>query len=357
MAIQEIDAAKAEAFAHQMGTIINDGMLTLMISVGHRTGLFDTMAGLAPSTSAEIAEAAGLNERYVREWLGAMTTGRIVEHDPEAGTYHLPPEHAGMVTRAAGPNNFAAFTQFVAMLGNVEPDIVESFRKGGGVPYARYPEFQTLMAEMSGQVYDVALIDGVLPLVDGLVDRLRAGIDVADVGCGAGHAVNLMAQAFPNSRFVGYDFSEEGVAQGAKEADELGLTNARFEVKDAATLTGPPQFDLVTVFDAIHDQAQPRRVLKGIADVLRDDGVFLCVDIQASSHVHENLDHPLGPFLYTVSCMHCMTVSLALDGEGLGAAWGEQKALELLGEAGFGDVKVETVEGDIINNYYIARKA
>ena len=113
---------------------------------------------------------------------------------------------------------------------------------------------------------------------------------------------------------------------------------------------------LVTVFDAIHDQAQPRRVLRSIADSLRDDGVFLCVDIQASSHVAENLEHPLGPFLYTVSCMYCMTVSLALDGEGLAAAWGEQKPIELLNEAGFTKVDVRTVEGDVINNYYIARK-
>ena len=357
MSIQELDATKVEAFGGQLLSTMNNGMLTLMISVGHRTGLYDVMSGMGPSTSEEIAAAAGLNERYVREWLGAMTTGRIVECDAEAGTFRLPAEHAAMLTRAAGPNNFASFAQFVAMLGNVEDEIVDSFRKGGGVPYSRYPEFQRLMAEMSGQVYDAALIVGVLPLVDGLVDLLNQGIDVADVGCGSGHAINLMAQAFPNSRFVGYDFSDEGITQGAAEAKAMGLSNARFEVKDAATLSGPARFDLITVFDAIHDQAQPRPVLKGIADALRDDGVFLCVDVQASSNVVDNIDHPLGTFLYTVSCMHCMTVSLALDGEGLGAAWGEQKAIELLNEAGFTKIDVRTVEGDFINNYYIARKS
>src|SRR5437879_5658192 len=196
-----MDATKVEEFGGQLLSTMNNGMLTLMISVGHRTGLFDVMSGMGPSTSEEIANAAGLNERYVREWLGAMTTGRIVECDAGAGTFRLPAEHAAMLTRAAGPNNFASFAQFVAMLGNVEDEIVDSFKKGGGVPYSRYPEFQRLMAEMSAQVYDAALIGGVLPMVDGLVDRLSQGIDVADVGCGSGHAVNLMAQAFPNSRF------------------------------------------------------------------------------------------------------------------------------------------------------------
>jgi SAM-dependent methyltransferase len=356
VSVHELDSAKAEAFAARMISIINSGMLSLMVSVGHRTGLFDTMAGMAPSSSAGIATAAALDERYVREWLGAMTTGRIVELDPDTGTYRLPPEHAGIVTRAAGLENLASFAQNVAMLGLVESDIVRSFLEGGGVPYARFPDFQHVMAEGSGAVHDAALIDGILPLVDGLVDRLQAGIAVADVGCGSGHAINLMAEAFPKSRFVGYDFSEAGIAAGTAEAAAKGLSNATFEVRDAATLGRPPRFDLVTVFDAIHDQAQPRRVLKGIADCLRDDGVFLCVDVRASSNVHENLEHPLGPFLYTISCMHCMTVSLAQNGEGLGAVWGEQKALELLAEAGFGDVEVKTVDGDIVNNYYIARK-
>jgi SAM-dependent methyltransferase len=164
-----------------------------------------------------------------------------------------------------------------------------------------------------------------------------------------------MARAFPKSRFTGYDFSEEGIALGQREAKAWGLTNATFELKDAATLDGSRQFDLITTFDSVHDQAKPRRVLKGIHDALRPGGVYLCVDIAASSNVEENLDHPLGPFLYTISTMHCMTVSLALGGEGLGTVWGEQKARELLAEAGFTDVQVKQVAGDILNNYYIAR--
>ena len=357
MTTEQLDPAKAAAFAGQMIGILNGAALTGMVSIGHQTGLFDTMAGLPPSTSEQIAKAATLNERYVREWLGAMVTGRIAEYDPAKGTYRLPAEHAALLTRAAGPNNMSALAQWFPEIGLVERQVIESFRNGGGVPYSAYPRFQQLMMEESAQIFDATLIDVTLPLVPGLVDRLKQGIDAADIGCGAGHAINLMAQAFPKSRFAGYDFSEEGIAIGKTEAKQMGLANSRFEAKDVAKLDGSEQFDLITVFDAIHDQAQPRKVLKNIYNLLRPGGVFLCVDVAASSNLAENMDHPLAPFLYTVSTMHCMTVSLALNGEGLGTVWGEQKARELLAEAGFADIEVKRVEGDILNNYYIARKS
>ena len=356
MTTQAIDQAKAEAFAGQMIGILNGSVLGLMTSIGHRTGLFDKMAELPPSTSEQIAQATGLNERYVREWLGAMVTGRFIEYDPAGKTYRLPPEHAASITRAAGPNNLAAFMQFAALMGNVEDQIVDCFQKGGGVPYSAYPKFQQLMAEESAQVFDATLIDVTLPLVPGLVDRLKSGIEVADISCGQGHAINLMAKAFSNSRFVGYDFSEGGISAGKAEAKQLGLTNARFEVKDVAALNETATYDLITVFDAIHDQAQPRKVLANISRALKRDGVFLCVDIQASSNLEENMQHPLAPMLYGVSTLHCMTVSLALNGEGLGTVWGEQKARELLTEAGFKQIDIEHIEGDIFNSYYVCRK-
>lgn len=356
MTTQEIDAARAEAFAGHVVGILNGAGLTFMLSIGHRTGLFDAMATMPPSTSEQIASATGITERYVREWLGAMVTGRIVEYDPANRAYRLPPEHAASLTRAAGPGNLGAFAQFFSEIGGVESEVVDKFHDGGGVPYSSYPRFQELMREESAQVFDATLIDVTVPLVPGIVDKLKSGIDVADVGCGAGHAINVMAKAFPNSRFTGYDFSEEGIALGRAEARGWGLTNAEFEVKDASTLDGSRQFDLITVFDAIHDQAKPRRVLRGIYDSLKAGGYFLCVDIKASSNLEDNLNHPLAPFLYTVSTMHCMTVSLALGGEGLGTVWGEQVALELLAEAGFTDVTVAEVPGDIMNNYYICSK-
>ena len=350
-----VDQAKADAFAEKLVGIINNGSLALMTSVGHRTGLFDAMASLAPSTSNEIAVAANLNERYVREWLGAMVTGRIVDHDPDNGTYHLPPEHAASLTRAARADNIAVFTQYMSVLGGVEDGIVDSFRNGGGVPYSEFPRFHQVMAEDSGLSIGAALVESILPLVPGLIEKLENGIDVLDVGCGSGHAINLMAQAFPRSRCVGYDFSEEAVGVARAEAEQLGITNARFAVRDVKELE-VSGYDLITAFDAIHDQAQPRRVLRSISEALRSDGTFLMQDIAGSSHVHKNLDHPIAPFLYTISCMHCMTVSLALGGEGLGAMWGEEKAQELLTEAGFTRVDVKRLSFDIQNAYYVVSK-
>jgi ubiquinone/menaquinone biosynthesis C-methylase UbiE len=253
-------------------------------------------------------------------------------------------------------NNMAITAQFIPLLASIEEPIIRCFREGGGVAYANYPRFQRLMAEDSGAGHDAMLIDRILPIVPGLVERLRAGIDVLDVGCGHGHAVNLMAQAFPTSRFTGCDFSEQGVAAGQAEAAQLGLHNAHFDYRDVATLTISSQYDLITAFDAIHDQAQPAAVLQGIARALRPEGVFLMVDITASSNVSENIDHPMGPWLYTVSCLHCMTVSLALNGAGLGAMWGQQTALRMLKDAGFGQVEVQRIEGDIFNSYYSATK-
>jgi SAM-dependent methyltransferase len=356
MTTQAIDQARAEAFAGQMVGVMNGAMLALMTSIGHRAGLFDKLSGLPPSTSEEIAAAAGLNERYVREWLGAMTTGGVVEYDPANRTYRLPPEHAVSLTRAAGPNNLATMTQFVSLFGNVEDEILASFQKGGGVPYARFGKFQELMAEESAQIFDATLLESTLKLVPGLTQRLEEGIDVLDVGCGKGHAINVMAKAFPKSRFTGYDFSEEGVAAGTAEAKAMGLGNATFAIQDAATFGDGAAFDLITVFDAIHDQADPAAVLANIARALRPGGVFLMVDVAASSNLEENLQHPLGPMMYSISTMHCMTVSLALGGAGLGTMWGDQVARKMLADAGFTFLDMKRVEGDIINAYYIARK-
>jgi SAM-dependent methyltransferase len=356
MTERALDQAKSDNFAERMVGVLNNAALALLTSVGHQVGLFDALAGLPAATSKQIADAAGLEERYVREWLGAMVTGRVVEYNPAGATYMLPPEHAAWLTRAAGLNNLAISAQYIPLLASVEEPIVACFRHGGGVPYSAYPRFQRLMAEDSGAVHDAALIDTILPLVPGLVERLHAGLDAADVGCGRGHAINLMARAFPNSRFSGYDFSEEGIAAGREEATRWGLINARFAARDVASLDLHSQYDLITAFDAIHDQARPAEVLRGIAEALRPDGTFLMVDIGASSDVGENLDHPVGPFLYTVSCMHCMTVSLALGGAGLGAMWGEQIARRMLAEAGFASIEIKRIDGDLFNYYYVATK-
>ncbi|MFE3369236.1 class I SAM-dependent methyltransferase [Streptomyces sp. NPDC059173] len=351
-----VDPVRQEEFAGRMAQILNDACLGYLCSLGHRTGLFDVMAQLPPSTSEQIAEAAGLKERYVREWLGGVTVGGIVGYEPEDGTYRLPPEHAASLCRASGPDNLASFLQDLALIGQVEDEVVTAFRDGGGVPYSSYPKFQELQAEETARVYDAALVDAIIPLVPGLPERLGAGsgLDALDVGTGQGHVVNLLARAFPASRFTGVDMSEGGIAAAREEAARLGLPNARFELADAAAVTG--SYDLVTAFDVIHDLARPAETLAAVAGALRDDGVFLMGDIAASSRLEENLDHPLGPTLYTFSVFYCMTVSLGEGGAGLGTVWGRQTALRMLAEAGFGDVEVREVEGDILNVYYVARK-
>jgi ubiquinone/menaquinone biosynthesis C-methylase UbiE len=346
-----------QRFAERIVGAVDSASLAILLSIGHQTRLFDVMAALPPSSSAEVADAAGLNERYVREWLGGMVAAEVIDFDPAASAYVLPPDHAAVLTRAAGPDNLACVAQFIPMLGEVEQRIIDCFVNGGGLPYSHYPRFHTLMAEQSGQRFDAELVDTVLPLVDGLPERLREGADVADIGCGSGHAVNVMAQAFPASTFTGIDFSDEGLAAGRGEAQALGLTNATFVASDVAALDMTDAYDLVTAFDAIHDQAQPARVLEAIHRALRPGGVLLMVDIKASSNVEDNKGVPLATYKYTVSTLHCMSVSLALGGAGLGTVWGRQLAESMLADAGFSDVTVVERESDPINNYYIARKS
>jgi 2-polyprenyl-3-methyl-5-hydroxy-6-metoxy-1,4-benzoquinol methylase len=351
-----LDPNRVEAFSNRVVDAINGGALAMMLSVGHRTGIFDVMSTMPPSTSNEIADRSGLSERYVREWLGAMVTGLVVEFDPDERTYHLPAEHAALLTREARPGNMAVTCQWVPLLGSVEDEVVDCFQRGGGVPYSSYHRFHPVMAEESDQTVVAALLDSILPLMSGVIEALESGIDVVDVGCGSGRALTLLASTYPRSRFSGFDASEEAVSAANREARDRGLANVCFETRDVATIDDVERFDLVTAFDAIHDQARPDRVLAAIARALRPGGTFLMQEIAGSSHVDRDMDHPMGTFLYTVSCMHCMTVSLADGGAGLGAMWGAETATRMLAEAGFGDVRIESLPHDMINQYFVARK-
>ena len=190
-----------------------------------------------------------------------------------------------------------------------------------------------------------------------MTERIQAGIDVADLGCGQGHAINVLAAAFPASRFTGFDFSTEAIAEARSEALRLGVSNAHFEVCDVTTLPEEARFDLVTAFDAIHDQAHPSVVLTNIVRALLPGGVFVMQDIKASSKVEENTELPRAALLYAISTTHCMSVSLGLGGDGLGTVWGEQLAVGMLKAAGFTTVEVEQIGIDPFNNYYVARKA
>lgn len=352
-----MDAAKAKTFMGTMLGILNGGALALMASVGHRTGLFDTMAPLGSVTSEDLAKAAGLDERYVREWLAAMTAGGIIEYSPASATYALPDEHQALVTRAGGPLNIASTTQYIALLGQVEDDIVQAFTTGSGVPYSKYPAFQALMAEESAARFDAGLLEKALPTIEGLTSRLESGIDVADIGCGAGYALSLMAQAYPNSNFTGFDFSAEALATARRHAAEANLTNLVFTESDAAEINTPDAFDFITTFDAIHDQAYPAKVLDNIATALRDDGTYLCVEPKAESSLEDNLENPIAPYLYSVSTMHCMSVSIAGGGDGLGTAWGTEQTLSYLSAAGFTNIVPQVHKYDRANTHFVCRKS
>ncbi len=351
-----IDQNKSDAFVEKMMTILNYGSLNLMISIGYRTGLFDVMDNLPFASSTEIAKKAGLNERYVREWLAALYTGGIIEYNPQGATYHLPKEHAEWLTRRATPNNLAVTTQWLALLGSVENEVVECFKNGGGVHYDSYHRFNEVMADESYQNVVVPLFEVVLPMISGLIENLKKGIDVLDLGCGRGLVLKEMAKNFPNSRFTGYDFLKEAVKDANISVKKLGLTNIKFYNKDAAKINDIRKYDLITTFDAIHDQADPDTVLKNIFNALRDNGIYFMQDIKGSSHVHKNTEHPIAPLLYTTSTMHCMTVSLAQGGKGLGTMWGKELACEMLQNAGFTDIDVRELSHDPINYYYIIKK-
>ncbi len=343
-----------ENFEEYMLDVMNKAATALMLSVGHRTKLFDSMYDCTSMTSQQLAEKSNLNERYVREWLGAMVTGKIVDYEPSNKTYSLSEEKAKLLSRD-GSYNFASSMQWIPALAYVEDEIVKCFEKGGGVPYESYHRFHAVMAEESSQTVLPALVHSILPLVPGLVEDLKGGIRVLDVGCGSGRALNLMAKNFPNSQFTGYDFSKEAIDYATSESEKLGNKNTSFQIQDVEHFPASEKFDLVTAFDAIHDQAAPAKVLQNIRGAVKEQGIFLMQDIGSSSQLENNKTHPLGPFLYTVSCLHCMTVSLALNGHGLGAMWGKEKATEMLNEAGFSKVNVKQLPHDPINYYYIAK--
>ncbi|MAY74487.1 MAG: transcriptional regulator [Phycisphaerae bacterium] len=344
-------------FAGRLLGIVNNGALSLMISIGHRTGLFDTLASMGgPATLERIVEASGLNDRYVREWLGAMVAGRVVLVD-EDDRYWLPDEHASSLTRANPAGNMGVFAQYVAVLADVEDEVVNCFKNGGGVPYRRFRRFHEVMAEDSGQSTVSNLVSAILPLVPEAFARMESGIDVLDVGCGSGRALIRMAREFPRSRFVGLDISAEALAVATRLADEEGLTNVWFERRDASEMNDQGRYDLITTFDAVHDQAQPAKVLANIRRALRDGGTYLMQDIQGTGSHAGDAAHPMAQFIYTVSCMHCMTVSLSAGGAGLGAAWGRPLAERMLREAGFERIDVRELEHDPQNFYYLARAA
>ena len=356
-----------QAFTEKMTGILNYSALNLAMAIGYRTGLFDVMDTFdTPQTLQAIADRSGLNPRYIEEWLGVMVTGQIVEistDDDGSNRYSLPSQHGDVITRRAGNSNLGVYTQEIPLLTACAMEaVIDGFATGDGVRYDRYPKFQAFMSQLADAKHRQVLVDKFLPAVDGgrLMEDLRSGIRVCDLGCGTGVALILMAEAFPESRFVGIDISREAIESARRQASREQLANLEFVIDDAATLKDNPEFkdsfDYVTAFDAIHDQTRPLAALKGVYHILVPGGRFSMVDIAARTNQGDNLSHPMGPFLYTVSLMHCLPVGMVDGGSGLGMMWGQEKAVDMLKEAGFDEVEVLEIPEDPFNLHFLCFK-
>lgn len=354
---QKFDESRAEHFAQRISDVIDAGALCMMLSLGHRSGLLDTMAQLPPSTSDEIAAAARLDERYVREWLASMVTGRVIDYEAGEKTYFLSAEHAASITREGSLGNIGLYSQHVAMLALVQDRLLECFRSGAGMHYADYPCFHQIMAEDSSLNVLSGLFADVLPLMPGIEARLEQGMDVLDAGCGRGLAISTLAQRYPRSRFVGYDLCGDAIDFAQEHANSLGLSNIQFIQRDLSDYNDREQFDLIMSFDAVHDQRDPQQLISSLYEALRSGGCYLMQDIGGSAYLQNNLDFPLATMLYAISCSHCMPVSLGQNGAGLGTMWGWETAAAMLAEAGFASIDRSVLPHDPTNVWFVSTKA
>lgn len=347
----------AGVYAGRIARTLNSGFIALMISVGHRTRLFDVLAALPPSTSAQIARAAGLAERYVREWLAAMTSAHIIDYDARTATYFLPIEYAAVLSRMAGTDNLAPAAQMLSLLAGIEDLVVAGFQGGGGVMPEAYERLRETIAAGKQQQIDESYVDALLDLVPGLRTRLESGATVLDAGCGDGLLLVTMARMFPRTAFRGYDLAVLAIERACERVDEAGLRNVEFSARDLTDIDEVRAYDLVLAFGSLHQQIVPAVVLGNIAGSLKRDGVLLMQEVAASSHLSRNVDHPFAPMLYALSCMHDVPVATrGEDSDALGLMWGQERALQMLRAAGFGQVHFETLPGEAMSAYCVARK-
>ncbi len=333
------ESQPAKPFAGKLLNIYSEAVLTKLIQIGYHTGLFEASTK-APATSVELSARSGLEERYVREWLNAMVSGGVFIYDPLSEKYCLPEDHALFLTGNSA-SNMIPLSRMIEHFGKQIPKLVDCFKNGGGIPYLEFrPEFTACMDDSWRRIFDEHLIKGFIGRVEGLKERLLSGIRVLDIGCGTGHAVNLMAHEYPCSTFTGYGIASDAITMACGEAAEMGLKNAEFKVLDVSKLPPEQKFDLIMAFDTIHDQQKPEEVLKQVRRAMAAGGIFMMIEFKFSSKLEKNLENPFAPMYYGMSLMHCVTVSLACGGPGLGAVWGEESARQMLSDAGFNDVKV-----------------
>lgn len=325
-----------------MGTVITELGATLgvgLISVGERAGLWRALAGAGPLTSAQVAGRAGAHERYVREWLRAMAAAGYVDYDPDTDTYAVDEDVAFVMTDPDGPSVPSACALALAALHAV-PGVSERFGTGEGFGWhEHHHELFEGTERFFRPEYAAHLVDEWLPALDGVTERLRAGALVADVGCGHGASTILMARAFPASRFVGFDYHAPSVEHASDAAAEAGVADrVSFTVAAADAFPGH-EWDLVAMFDCLHDMGDPPAVARHVHDALAPGGTWMVVEPNAGDSVADNLN-PIGRLFYAASTLICTPASLAQDGRvALGAQAGERALAEAIRAGGFGRVR------------------
>ena len=328
-----MDRARIEAFLERFVGFASGATTMGLLAVADRCGLLAWLGEHESGTAAEVASGAGLETRYVEEILSGLTAAGALEYDPATATFTMPPEHALFLASETSPYFMGGWMDMMPSIMSQIDGIAQAAKHGGGVGFEEFGKGMIRGIDRgNGPSQRVFLLKRWLPAVPGLVDKLEAGANVADVGCGVGTAVIVMAEAFPETSVTGYDVSEESLAVARSRAQDL--TNAGFTASSVESISLDPPYDLVTAFDVIHDLIDPLAGMTRIRESLAPDGQFLMMEPNASSNLEENLD-PHGALLYGISTLHCMTQSLARGGEGLGAAWGRQKAEQYAERAGF----------------------
>lgn len=332
----QLDEEKARAFAKRAFKDLAATYTTALCLLGDRLGLFKDLAANGAATSAELAVRTQLDERYLREWLGGLACAGYLAHDPKTNRFALPAEHAPVLAHETDLSSLGPeYHQLQGLLGVFDP-LLAAFRQGGGVPQSAYHESFWDGLERSSLIYcRNLLLQQWIPAMTGVEQRLREGITVADIGCGRGRALITLAEAFPQSRFVGYDIFAPTIARASANAAAAGVADrVRFAALDAAQGL-PESYDLICTFDVLHDSADPAALLRTIHAGLRPGGAYLCLEPHADETIEE-LAGPHGTYLFGASVLYCMTTSLAQGGAGLGTAGlPEARLRELCAGAGF----------------------
>jgi 2-polyprenyl-3-methyl-5-hydroxy-6-metoxy-1,4-benzoquinol methylase len=337
---QPVDMAKLEAFMGKMVGDMGAAMSGALVIIGAKLGLYRALNEGGAMTSQQLADATGTTERYVREWLSAQAASGFIDYDAGAGTFSISPEQAMALANEDSPVYVASAFELIASAYIDEPKITEAFQTGRGVGWHEHHECLFRGTEKFFRPgYRANLVQAWLPALDGVVDRLNAGGQVADIGCGHGASTLVMAAAFPNSRFTGFDYHDKSIDRAREAAKEAGdPQNVRFEVASAKEASGG-DYDLVACFDCLHDMGDPVGAAKRAREMLKDDGVFMLVEPFANDSLADNLN-PVGRMYYSASTMICTPGSLAQEvGLGLGAQAGEGRLTGVLKEAGFTRVR------------------